>query len=133
MILGAGIRNPTLPPVAGFGGHRPKPDEVRGVVVEPPRDMNVVVRVEIVTDGNAQPAWVPQPAAAERDAEPQEYSREAVLLSSHLEATRAASRLGAADARRAAAAYGEHANWQQYHEARRKPGEPAPQHISLRA
>jgi hypothetical protein len=118
-----------VPPVSVLNARRPSRDQVQGVVVNPPRESRVAVRVEVVSrDERAD--W-PQPqAAAEREAEPQAYAFEAALFAANVEASGTAATFGSPDARRAAAAYNAHAEWRQY-------GAPsqsaAPQLLDVRA
>jgi hypothetical protein len=105
MIVPIGSHTLAVPAIAAVGTRRPPPEEVQGVVIMPPRDGRVAVRVEIVTDHASQA--LPQPSAAELA--PASY--EAALYAANLETTAEATQLGATDLRRAAAAYSAHSEW----------------------
>jgi hypothetical protein len=126
MIVSVGSHALTVPPHTSFGTRRLPPDEVQGVIVNPPRDSRVAVRVEVVTEDEPRQ----QPRAAEREPLPQAYAFEAALLAANLEASQAASKLGTSDARRATAAYSAHADWRRYD----VPGQrDAPKFLDVRA
>src|SRR5262245_43375479 len=110
MALAPGIRERLLPPAAGAPTRRsqePQPELVQGVIVTPPREARVSVRVEIVsegdphTGGHAAQAWPdrqPVPPAA--------LASEAMLAAVAAELPPpSAAGLGGVDPRRAAAAY----------------------------
>lgn len=128
MIAPIGSHALIVPAVTALGPRRPQPEEVQGVVVHPPRDTRVAVRVEVVSHSDDR-EWQ-QPAAAEREADPQPYAWEAALIASNVEASRTAQRLGGADPRKAVAAYAAQADWRGYAaEAQR----PVPQLLNVRA
>jgi hypothetical protein len=125
MIVSVGSLALTVPPLTALGARRPPPNEVQGVVVHPPRDSRVAVRVEVITEADPR-----QPRAEEPRPTPQAYGHPAQLLAVDLEAPRRAGKLGTPDARRATAAYSAHADWQRYD----VPGErDAPQLLDVRA
>lgn len=128
MIAPIGSHALIVPAVTSLGPRRPQPEEVQGVVVNPPRDTRVAVRVEVVSHGDER-EWE-QPQAAERDSDPRPYAWESALMAANVEASRTAQKLGAADPRKAVAAYAAQADWQGYAaEAQR----PAPQLLDVRA
>jgi hypothetical protein len=93
-----------VPSIAAVGTRRPQPEEVRGIIVTPPREARVAVRVEVVTEDEQRP----QPPAANEVPPP---SYEAALYAANLEASMEAAQLGATDLRRAAAAYSASSDW----------------------
>lgn len=119
-------------PITALATRRPARDEVRAVVVHPPRESRVAVRLEVVSQ-DERGDWE-QPAAArtsERHAEPQAaYGYEAALFAANVEASRTAHKLGSADSRRAAAAYGAQSEWRHYGAANQRE---APQLLDVRA
>lgn len=131
MIAPIGSHALFVPPVTAITARRPQPqpEEVQGVVVNPPRDSRVAVRVEVVTQGEGR-EWE-QPKAAERDSDPKPYTWEAALMAANVEASRTAQRLGSADARKAVAAYTAAAEWQGYGASAQQA--PAPQLLDVRA
>jgi hypothetical protein len=126
MIASIGSHALTVPPVTALRRRQPSPDEVQGVVVNPPRNSRVAVRVEVVTRGEPQE----QPRTAEREPDPKPYSYEGWLFAANLEASKPAQELGAPSPRRAAAAYSAQADWQQ--QASQSAPE-APQYLDVRA
>lgn len=131
MIGPVGSHALAIPGITAITPRRPQPEEVQGVVVNPPRDSRVAVRVEVVSSGSEGRAWQ-QPSAAERDSDPQPYAWEAALMAANVEASRTAQKLGSADPRKAVAAYAAHADWQGYASTSTSP-RPAPQLLDVRA
>jgi hypothetical protein len=129
MIVPISSQALTVPPVTALHARRQAraQEDLQGVVVNPPRDSRVAVRVEVVTH-DERPEW--QPRAAEREPEPQPYGYEAALFAANVEASRTAAKLGTPDPRRAAAAYTAHAEWQQYGAQNQRE---APQLLDVRA
>jgi hypothetical protein len=126
MIVPVSAQALAVAPVTALRTRRPAPSEVQGVVVNPPRDSRVAVRVEVVTEGESQL----RAAARDRDAPVYAYAQEAALLASNLEASGTTAKLGSPDSRRAAAAYTAHAAFRQYD----VPGQrDEPQFIDVRA
>lgn len=121
MVLGTGVRERQLPPPVGAGQRSrqqqdPQPEQVvQGVVVNPPRESRVSVRVEIVSDGPDAQQGEAAAAATWADQEyepPAATANEALLASLTADLPPpTAARLGAPDARRAAEAYSAHAEW----------------------
>jgi hypothetical protein len=131
MIVPIGSSALAVPPVTAITTRRPARDQVQAVVVSPPRESRVAVRVEVVSQ-DERGDWQ-QPAAArasERDSEPQPYAYEAALFAANLEASRTAQKLGSADSRRAAAAYSAQSEWRQYGAMNQSE---APQLLDVRA
>jgi hypothetical protein len=131
MLVPIGLQTSPVTAIAGVGTRRPQPDEVQGVIVAPPRDSRVEVRVEVVTDADRRP-----PPLAAETAEPAEAlapaSHEAALYAANLEASQAATQLGAPDLRRAAAAYSAHSEYRGYGRAGGEAREP-PRYLDVRA
>jgi hypothetical protein len=128
MIVPIGSHALALPAIAAVGTRRPQPEEVQGVIVTPPREGRVAVRVEVVTDDQPQP----QPLAAELPA----ASFEAALYAANLETTAEAAQLGAADPRRAAAAYSASSEWRSGYGAGyggAREGREPPRYLDVRA
>ena len=137
MVLGTGVRERQLPPPVGAGQRSrqqqdPQPEQVvQGVVVNPPRESRVSVRVEIVSDDREGQQGEAAGAASWVDQEyepPLSAASEAMLAAVAVDQPppAAAARLGAPDARRAAEAYSAHAEWH--------PLTPRPQaRVSVRA
>ena len=144
MISGVGIRDR---PLLGSTTHvpqepPPRPDPppsqaVQGVVVHPPRDSRVAVRVEIVTEPE-------RPADREHDATMSSGTSSApspyeayndrswfTVGAAELQPAAASVRFGAADARTAAAAYRAQADFQSATQA--EPAREPPRHLSVRA
>jgi hypothetical protein len=121
MVLGTGVRERQLPAPGGVGSRSRQQQEpqaeqvVHGVVVNPPRESRVSVRVEIVSGERDSPNSDAGAASrAEREREPQPVAASEAMraaLASEIPPP-AAARLGSPDARQAALAYGAHAEWQ---------------------
>jgi hypothetical protein len=124
MIVPIGSHSLAIPSIAAVEARRPQPEEVQGVVVTPPREGRVAVRVEVVTDGEH-----PQPSAS-NELPPASY--EAALYAANLEASMEATQLGATDLRRAAAAYSANSDWRGGSGGAREPREP-PRYLDVRA
>jgi hypothetical protein len=126
MIVPVSAHALSVAPVTALRTRRPSPNEVQGVVVNPRRDSRVAVHVEVVSQAE------PQLKAAEweRDAPAYAYAQEAALLASNVEASHSTAKLGAPDARRAAAAYTAHAAFRQADVPSQRE---APQFLDVRA
>jgi hypothetical protein len=125
MIVPFGSQTSPITAIAAVGTRRPPPDEVQGVIVAPPRDSRVEVRVEVVTQEEPRQ----QPRAAEQLV-PASY--EAALYVANLEASKAATQMGAPDLKRAAAAYNAHSEFRGYGGAGAESREP-PRFLDVRA
>lgn len=129
MLVPIGLQTSPTTAIAAVGTRRPQPDEVQGVIVAPPRDSRVEVRVEVVTDGEPRS----QPSAADALA-PASY--EAALYAANLEASKVATELGTPDLRRAAAAYSAHSDFRGYGSGASGAGVEArerPRYLDVRA
>ncbi len=126
MIVPIGSQTSPITALAAVGTRRPQPDEVQGVIVAPPRDSRVEVRVEVVTDGEPRP----QPSAAEQWTA---GSYEAALYAANLEASEVATQMGAPDLKRAAAAYSAHSEFQGYGGAGGGEQRERPRYLDVRA
>jgi hypothetical protein len=125
MIAPVSSRALMVAPVTLLSRRAPQ-NQVQGVVVNPPRDSRVAVRVEVVTQGEPRE----QPRAADRDPDPEPYSYESWLFASNLEASKPASNTASPNPRRVAAAYSAQADRQQYGSERT---EEAPRYLDVRA
>ncbi|HKU36511.1 MAG TPA: hypothetical protein VJR89_00150 [Polyangiales bacterium] len=132
MILAPGIRERLLPPPGGSQrrSQEPQPELVQGVIVNPPRETKVSVRVEIVSEADPQasanaaatPVWPDRPSEP-----PAAAASEAMLAAVAVEVPQpSAARLGSVDPRRAAAAYFANSDWHPFEQR------PAPR-LSIRA
>lgn len=127
MIVPFGSQTSPITALAAVGARRSPPDAVQGVIVAPPRNSSVEVRVEVVTQEEPRP----QPSAAEQLA-PASYEAALYVANLEMEASKAATQMGAPDLKRAAAAYNAHSEFRGYGSAGGETREP-PRFLDVRA